>query len=104
MLYAYRNRLVHNFRESGYPIELPSDGSEPYYMGYMNAPCQLVFPVGLFKDLCTQCLNGLKRYLEKNDINPYDNYNFGEMWIEEGKLTKKSYRIFFIKWIRRLVT
>ena len=88
LFYAYRNEMVHGFKEPGYGMEMSDDDSNPYYHSYMNAPWQLVFPAPYFKTLCTDALNGLKKYLENHDINPYDNYEFGDMWVKMKKLDK----------------
>jgi len=88
LFYAYRNEMVHGFKEPGYGMEMSDDGATPYYHSYINKPWQLVFPAPYFKTLCTDALNGLKDYLENNDINPYDSYEFGDMWVKTKKLNE----------------
>ena len=46
LLYHYRNRLVHEYRESGYGFELSDDGDEPFYHSDSSGVWQLVYPVG----------------------------------------------------------
>lgn len=63
LLYAYRNSLVHEFRERGFGMELPADG-DPFYQFVSeldpSAPrplnnrgrWELVYPLGFFLSLC----------------------------------------------------
>lgn len=88
LFYEYRNEMVHGFKELAYGMEISNDGSSPYYHGYINKPWQLVFPTLFFQILCTEALNGLKKYLEDKDIIPYNQYEFGEMWVKKKKLKK----------------
>lgn len=88
LFYAYRNEMIHGFKKPGYGMEMSDDDSDPYYHSYMNKPWQLVFPTAFFQMLCTDALNGLKEYLESNDITPYDQYEFGDMWVKQKKLDK----------------
>jgi len=88
LFYAYRNEMVHGFKEPGYPMEISDDDSNPYYHSCINEPWQLVFPPAFFQMLCTNAMNGLKHYLDTNDITPYDQYEFGDMWIKTKKLDK----------------
>lgn len=88
LFYHYRNTLIHEFREPGYPMEVSSDGSSPYYFS-MNKQWELVFPTVFFKMLCESCLNGLRAYLIKEDIDPYTRYQFGRLWIQKKNKLKK---------------
>jgi hypothetical protein len=74
LLYTYRNHLVHEFREPGYPIE-PNNDENPCYRGQ-----ELVYPVGFFVRIAEKLLANLKHYLEENDLNPYSSYQFGSIW------------------------
>lgn len=87
LFYAYRNEMVHGFKVPGYPFEKDTD-DVPYYHGLIGEPWQLVFPLPFFKYLCEEALKGLKKYLEDNNINPYDQYEFGHMWVKSKKLLK----------------
>jgi len=83
LFYQYRNEMVHMFKEPGHPMEVSNDGLSPYYSGMINGAqkkWELVYPLGFFEVLCTSCLNGLKKYLEENDIDPYSCYEFVDMW------------------------
>ncbi|MBA7529707.1 hypothetical protein ES705_21905 [subsurface metagenome] len=90
LFYTYRNKMVHEFREPGYGIEMSNNGSTPYYHSYINGHWQLVFPVEFFKALCKKCLDGLKKCLLKENVNPYDQYEFSDMWTDPQKLKKKK--------------
>ncbi|MBI5633631.1 MAG: hypothetical protein HZA15_09160 [Nitrospirae bacterium] len=87
LFYAYRNEMVHGFKVPGYPFEKNTD-DVPYYHGLIGEPWQLVFPVPFFQYLCEEALKGLKKYLGGNNINPYDQYEFGHMWVKSKKLLK----------------
>ena len=87
LFYAYRNEMVHGFKVPGYPFEKNTD-DVPYYHGLIGEPWQLVFPVPFFQYLCEEAIKGLKKYLKDNNINPYDQYEFGHMWIKSKKLLK----------------
>lgn len=87
LFFAYRHKMVHEFREPGYGMEMSSDGSTPYYHSYIDKPWQLVFPVGIFQNICINCLENLKKFLIERNQNPYDSFEFGDMWIERDKLT-----------------
>jgi len=87
LFFAYRHKMVHEFREPGYGIEMSSDGNTPYYHSYTDKPWQLVFPVGVFENICINCLGNLKKFLIERNQNPYDSFEFGDMWIEKDKLT-----------------
>ncbi|MFC7519047.1 hypothetical protein ACFQUU_29015 [Herbaspirillum sp. GCM10030257] len=84
LFYTYRNNLVHEFREPGYGMEMSSDGSQPYYHSMSNPEgddsWELVFPVGFFSKIYSGALKGLKEYLLKADVDPYDRFNFGSRW------------------------
>ena len=86
--------MIHEFREPGYGMELSNDESTPYYHSYQDKPWQLVFPVGIFQKVCEGCLANLKKFLLERNTNPYESYEFGDMWIEKDKLSiKNSYLI-----------
>lgn len=87
LFYTYRNRLIHEFREPGYGIELDDDGSNAYYHSIMGKTWQLVFPMDLFETISLSCLSNLSMYFEQNNLNPSDNYEFGDMWTEGKKFT-----------------
>jgi len=87
LFFAYRHKMVHEFREPGYGMEMSSDGSVPYYHSYTSKSWQLVFPVGIFQNICLRCLENLKKFLIEQDQNPYNSFEFGDMWIERDKLT-----------------
>lgn len=83
-LYAYRNHLVHEFREPGHGIEFSDDGSSPYYHGRTDEAAreswELVYPIGFFRLLAHRSLATLKTYLLQADLDPYACYHFGSPW------------------------
>jgi len=80
LFYTYRNNLVHEFREPGYGFEAAHDGDNAFYTSMIDAPWQLVFPVGFFATTCRDAMNHLRIYLTNNKINPYANFQFGSLW------------------------
>jgi hypothetical protein len=89
LLYAYRNHLIHEFREPGAGMELDQRETSPYYhpMTHLQTDGQderesweLVYPLGFFVALVESCLKNLNHYLLENDLDPYSCYNFGTVW------------------------
>jgi len=87
LLYTYRNSLIHELRNLGYGQEELSLGKEPSYhsmtMEDGKDTWQLVYPLGFFENICETCVKNLKKYLIKNNINPYNSFKFGSYWKEE---------------------
>ncbi len=77
---TYRNSLVHEFREPGYGMEMPTDGVQPYYHSSLNGSWELVFPVRFFSDLYSDVLTELETRLVSRDANPYTQFEFGAKW------------------------
>jgi hypothetical protein len=89
LLYAYRNHLIHEFREPGAGMEMDQRDTAPYYhrMTHLQSngndekeTWELVYPLGFFVTLAISCLQKLKQHLLRNDLNPYSFYEFGTLW------------------------
>jgi hypothetical protein len=89
LFYAYRNHLIHEFREPGAGMEMDQLDSCPYYHRMTHRSSngdderetwELVYPLGFFVTLATSCLIKLKYHLLENDLNPYSFYKFGTLW------------------------
>ena len=89
LLYAYRNHLIHEFREPGRGMEMDQRDTSPYYhrMTHLSSngsdeteTWELVYPLGFFVTLAESCLLKLKQHLLKNDLDPYSFYEFGTVW------------------------
>jgi hypothetical protein len=89
LFYAYRNHLIHEFREPGAGMEMDQHDNYPYYhrMTHLSSngddereTWELVYPLGFFLTLATSCLAKLKYHLLANDLNPYSFYKFGTLW------------------------
>lgn len=72
ILYNYRNNLVHQARRPGGAAEFMGQGKiEACYHNYVhNSAIYLLYPLGLFKRLCSNSLENLKNYFEENSIDP----------------------------------
>jgi hypothetical protein len=89
LLYAYRNHLIHEFREPGKGMEMDQRDTSPYYhrmthilsnRSHGRETWELVYPLGFFVTLTESCLQKLKQHLLQNDLNPYSFYEFGTVW------------------------
>jgi hypothetical protein len=87
LFYTYRNSLVHESRNLAYGIEEAALEKEPSYHGLITEDegniWQLVYPLRFFENICETCLKNLEKYLNLNNINPYNSFNFGYYWKEE---------------------
>lgn len=72
LLYAYRNHLIHEFREPGNGMETGQSKPSPHYrpMTHIQPDEQktsesweLIYPLGFFVTLAMSCLKNLKQYL-----------------------------------------
>lgn len=85
LLYLYRCKLVHEFREQGHGMEFDQQDASPYYHLMANPDdhsdtIELVYPLQWFLDLPLAILVGLeKHYIDTGD-NPLNSYNFGSPW------------------------
>lgn len=82
LLYRYRNSLVHEAREPGTAMEGIRDReTHAYYHGYIGDPkWYLAYPEELFTALLTNAINNLKKYLEDQEIDPYDFVGDSTRW------------------------
>lgn len=89
LLYAYRNHLIHEFREPGEGMETDQRKIFPHYYPMTHLQTdehdereswELVYPLGFFVLLAESCLQSLKHYLSENDLDPYSSYKFGTVW------------------------
>jgi hypothetical protein len=74
LLYMYRCKLVHEFREPGYPWEFDDDVEPIYRFG------ELVYPVGWLLELVAALIASLEGHYLSSRTNPYDAYKFGSPW------------------------
>ncbi len=85
LLYRYRCKLVHEFREPGHGFEFDQRCESPFYHSAPNfydqsETIELVYPKQWLLDLIPPILTGLETYYIDAGINPYDSYNFGSPW------------------------
>ncbi len=91
LFYQYRHTMIHEFRELGHPMEMSQDSSTCYYHSYIKHSdgafdpnsCfwELVFPIEVFKKICEGCIENLKVYFVQNQVDPYESYNFEDLWV-----------------------
>lgn len=74
LLYLYRCKLVHEFREQGHAWEFPNDTEPIYRHG------ELVYPAAWLVNLIPTALSNLETHYRENQINPHDSYTFGSPW------------------------
>jgi hypothetical protein len=79
-LYQYRNNLIHEYRSSGYGMQIDEDDDEPSYLSFVNIPWQLEFPVAFFAKLSRMCLGGVVQLLTDDNRDPFLAYDFGSLW------------------------
>jgi len=87
LLYAYRNSLLHEFREPGYGFDF-SEEDNASYQSMLHASgqeargfsWQLSFPLLFFRRLCLSSIWGLHILLTKEGRDPYEAYPFGSRW------------------------
>jgi hypothetical protein len=91
LLYTYRNSLVHEFKTTGYHVELWKN-NEPYYASMTmisddvhnpERSWQLQYTVAFFKRFCFSGLSNLENYLVTNKIDPLKVISQGSYWIKE---------------------
>jgi hypothetical protein len=91
LLYAYRTFLVHEMREPGRGMEF-ADTQDPHYHLLSNISqadeiepqsVELVYPVGFFSRLCNTGVDEFERYMVKNELDPYDYFDFGTYWLPD---------------------
>jgi hypothetical protein len=76
LLYTYRCKLVHEFREPGNGLEV-FQGHSPYYHAF-----ELVYPTKWFVGLVPPILTSLQDYYVTTQTNPYESYRFGSPWTQ----------------------
>lgn len=79
LFYRYRNKVVRQFNEPGYGKRSKQYQDNAYYYADDNS-WQLVFPVELLAALCTACLEGIRKHLLEENIDPCDKFSNDDMW------------------------
>lgn len=75
LLYLYRCKLVHEFREQGHGTEYDNDEPEPIYRHG-----ERVYPAKWLLGLLPPIISNVETYYVTKRINPYDAYAFGSPW------------------------
>jgi hypothetical protein len=84
LLYGFRCKLVHEFREPGYGMEAFSD-ELPHYHSMTDLDdsiqtIELVYPTEWFVRLPISVLKSLKTHYLNAETNPYESYDFDSLW------------------------
>lgn len=90
LFYSYRNHLVHEFKEPGFPMEIREEKFAPYYFTMTHPPpyndiWELVYPIGFFTRISRDCIKNLRNCLLNNNLNPYDFHKFDSTWRQRDK-------------------
>ena len=85
LFYKYRNTLIHEFREPGKSKVIKEESASPYYLDMDDSSTgdsswELVFTAKFLERLCEGSINGLKKYLITNELDPYAPYKFETLW------------------------
>jgi hypothetical protein len=89
LLWIYRNSVVHEFREPGYPWPFPETHTPHYIhmtdvagaqLGRRPETWELSYPVFWLEGLVRSVLAGLASHCNAHGLNPYDAYQFGSLW------------------------
>jgi len=85
LFYTYRNTLVHEFREPGHGMEISNNNESPYYLGMNHLDnnretLELVYSTSFFIRVTRDSIENLKRFLQKENDNPFDYFAFGTPW------------------------
>jgi hypothetical protein len=84
LIYASRNKLIHEFSSHGIGPDL-TDRAESYQMATFNCETQqhdweLAIGVKVFSVLAHDCLRGAIRLLRETDRNPFVEIQGGQAW------------------------
>lgn len=88
LLWRYRNNLVHEFREPGYPWSFDHVHS-PHYssmshatpgVGITATTWELSYPIDWLEGLVETIVESLRSYWKSNDLDPREAYDFGSVW------------------------
>jgi hypothetical protein len=82
LFYAYRNYIVHEFREPGHAMEtFANGGAEPLYHAYIDATTwSLLYPVGFFAARVEAAIESLEQWFKANLIDPFDRVSDTSAW------------------------
>jgi len=94
LFYTYRNILIHQMKEPGYPFE-NRVAEEPFYQSVDDLDTkertfQLVYPIRFFIRICCECIINLEKGFLKEQISPYDSFAFDDSWLKSANYDKKG--------------
>lgn len=81
LLWTYRNSYVHEMRPPGQVYKLYNIET-PHYTQIFPLKWELVYPYTFLLEMVDHAICNIKRYLEKNKINPFDRYKFEYSWLQ----------------------
>lgn len=78
ILWNIRNYNIHELRNPGHGVPISDMNNEPYYHGFTDnygiKSWELYISDEIIATLIEKCKNNLKKYLLKQNVNPYDRY------------------------------
>lgn len=77
LIYLYRNYLVHEYRKPGHGFE--TNSSKPYYSTF-SSNLELIYPKEFLLNMAKDSIIKLHDHLKREDINPWNCYNFTSLW------------------------
>ncbi|AVK82469.1 hypothetical protein C3943_02355 [Lysinibacillus sp. B2A1] len=83
LLWKLRNSLAHEFRGKDTPSlfnDLPYPHYEMYRLPDLTKTWIISYPIMFFNYLVNNAIENVKTYCQKENINPYNNYDFGFLW------------------------
>lgn len=86
LMYASRNKLVHQQRESGSGWDITGKSTHPFYHGLLTdngSTIELVYPIGFVFKLAWSVVNNSKAYFQSLDLDPYSSFNAGSFYIDK---------------------
>ena len=93
LMYASRNRLVHEHRESGNGWDVSGKSTHPFYHELLTdygQSIELVYPIGFVFKLAWAVVRNTRKYFESEDIDPYESFGGGSFYIDKLNLPPTS--------------
>jgi hypothetical protein len=78
---AFRNNLIHEYREPGYGTDRSGRQTEPFYTNLSSfGGRELVFPIAFVAAIYEQALARVSDHLLATKVSPHSKFKFGSHW------------------------